>query len=362
VRSLVLISIVVCVISSISIVARADTGAETHASTHAPIAVMGDHVHEKGEVMISYRYMNMDMQGSRLGGDAISDNTIATTIPNRFFGTPGQPPTLRIVPTEMTMEMHMFGLMYAPNDSVTLMAMLNYVEKDMTHTTYRGGRGTNVLGQFVTKTKGVGDTPLAALVTLANSPTYKLHGTIGISLPTGSTTKEDDVLTPMGGTPTVRLPYPMQLGSGTFDPIVGLTYTGGLLSSDTGWGYGAQWRSLFRIQDNDEGYQLGDEHNLTGWVNYQWSPAVSTSLRLNYLDRGKIDGIDSIIVGPVQTADPNNAGLKQLDLGLGVNFAGSGSWNGHRLSAEYLVPLSRDTSGVQLETDATMYFGYQYAF
>ena len=88
-RSLVLISIVVCVISSISIVARADTGAETHASTHAPIAVMGDHVHEKGEVMISYRYMNMDMQGSRLGGDAISDNTIATTIPNRFFWNTG---------------------------------------------------------------------------------------------------------------------------------------------------------------------------------------------------------------------------------------------------------------------------------
>lgn len=232
----------------------------------------------------------------------------------------------------------------------------------MTHTTYRGARGTSILGQFVTKTKGIGDTPVAALVTLANSDTYKLHATIGVSLPTGSTTEEDAILTPMGGTPKVRLPYPMQLGSGTFDPIVGLTYAGGLLSSDTGWGYGAQWRSVFRIEDNDEDYRLGNEHDLSVWINYNWSPAISTSLRLNYMDRGEIDGIDSKIMGPVQTADPNNAGLQQLGLGLGINFAGSGSWNGHRLSAEYLLPLSRETSGVQLETDAMLLFGYQYAF
>jgi hypothetical protein len=166
----------------------------------------------------------------------------------------------------------------------------------------------------------------------------------------------------MGGTLNVRLPYPMQLGSGTFDPIVGLTYVGRLLSSDTCWGYGAQWRSVFRIEDNDEDYRLGNEHDLFAWINYQWAPAISTSLRLNYMDRGEIDGIDSKIIGPVQTADPNNAGLQQLGLGLGVNFDGSGSWNGHRLSAEYLLPLRRDTSGVQLETDAMLLFSYQYAF
>jgi hypothetical protein len=351
--------IIILLLNSLSLIASADDpDFVTRASTHAPIGVMGDHVHEKGEMMVSYRFMNMDMEGSRVGGDAISVNAIATTVPNRFFGRSGQPPTLRVVPTDMTMEMHMFGLMYAPSERVTLMAMLNYVEKEMTHTTFAGGMGTNIRGQFVTKTSGMGDTPISALITLAGNDKYNIHATLGVSLPTGSTTKNDDILTPMGGRPTVRLPYPMQLGSGTFDPIIGLTYT-----SDSGvFSYGAQWRSVLRVQDNDQEYRYGDEHNLTAWLSYEWSQAFSSSLRLNYLDRGKIEGIDTSIVAPVQTADPENSGLEQLDFGVGFNYAASGKWNGHRLSAEYLLPLSRTTSGPQLETDAMLILGYQYAF
>ena len=30
---------------------------------HAPISVMGDHMHEMGEWMVSYRYMSMEMEG-----------------------------------------------------------------------------------------------------------------------------------------------------------------------------------------------------------------------------------------------------------------------------------------------------------
>ena len=30
---------------------------------HAPISVMGDHMHAMGEWMVSYRYMTMDMKG-----------------------------------------------------------------------------------------------------------------------------------------------------------------------------------------------------------------------------------------------------------------------------------------------------------
>ena len=37
---------------------------------HAPIGVMGDHRHEAGEIMFSYRFMYMNMDGSRDGADA----------------------------------------------------------------------------------------------------------------------------------------------------------------------------------------------------------------------------------------------------------------------------------------------------
>ena len=116
-----------------------DKGSGVNALDHAPIGVMGDHRHAKGEWMVSYRYMHMDMAGAQIGTNDVDADTIATTIPNRFFGNPGQPPTLRIVPTEMRMGMHMAGMMYGLNDTITLMAMVNYVTKEMDHITYSVG-------------------------------------------------------------------------------------------------------------------------------------------------------------------------------------------------------------------------------
>ena len=37
------------------------------AYNHAPIGVMGDHMHSKGEIMFSYRFMNMLMKGNLNG-------------------------------------------------------------------------------------------------------------------------------------------------------------------------------------------------------------------------------------------------------------------------------------------------------
>ena len=113
------------------------------AADHAPIGVMGDHTHKQGEFMFSYRFMRMDMEGSRIGTDEVTPETIATTVPNRFFGRPMQPPTLRVVPTSMRMDMHMGGVMYAPTDRLTLMAMGMYVVKEMDHTTFMGGMGSD---------------------------------------------------------------------------------------------------------------------------------------------------------------------------------------------------------------------------
>ncbi|MEL7454876.1 MAG: transporter, partial [Pseudomonadota bacterium] len=136
------------------------------ASDHAPIGVMADHRHKKGEFMLSYRYMWMQMSGSRIGTNSVTPEEIVTTVPNRFAGTPGQPPTLRVVPTDMTMQMHMFGGMYGLTDRVTLLAMTAYVRNEMDHITFQGGMGTDVLGTFTTSSDGIGDTMVGALLGL----------------------------------------------------------------------------------------------------------------------------------------------------------------------------------------------------
>lgn len=328
------------------------------ADSHGPIGVMGDHMHNDGEWMLSYRFMTMNMQGNLRGSKNIDPDTIVTTEANRFFGMPNMPPTLRIVPRDMAMDMHMLGLMYAPNDRVTLMFMANYLDNSMKHTTYAGGGGTSVLGEFATTTSGWGDLSVSGLIRLRNSANNRLHGMLGVSVPTGSRDERGEILTPTGMTPTVRLPYPMQLGSGTYDPIVGLSFAG----NHNSLGWGGQWRSILRLAKNDDDYQKGDEHRITAWLSYLFSDSVSGSTRIEYYDRGNISGLDPSIAGPVQTADPDRQANKRLDIAFGLNFVVGSGHAGWRLGFEYIVPVDQRVDGPQLETDDQLILGLQKAF
>ena len=337
------------------------------ADSHAPISVMGDHTHKAGEFMFSFRHMEMSMSGNLQGSEDISDEDIVTTIANRFAAMEGMPPTLRIVPQEMTTRMEMFGAMYAPSDRITLMAMMNYISKEMTLKTYLGMMGTNVRGQFKTSSEGLGDTKLGALVTLWHTPEHKIHLNLGLSLPTGEIDNRGGVLTPMApadGEDTMmlmdmRLPYAMQLGSGTYDIEPGLTYFG--MSERQSWG--VQYKAVIRTGENDEGYTLGDQHQLQAWAQHAFSPSISSSLSLSARSLEAIDGMDSNIMGPVQTADPDNYGGDYLNAGIGINYYGqSGVLDGHRLAFEYSLPLQQDVNGVQMSMDNMFTLGYQYAF
>ncbi len=322
---------------------------------HAPLGVMGDHVHSKGEWMVSYRFMRMEMQGNRDGTSAISADEIATTVPNRLAGQMMQPPTLRVVPIEMTMDMHMFGAMYAPTDHLTMMLMVNYLKNEMKHITYAGMTGTNRRGTFTTRSEGFGDAKVSGLYKIYDDSINKVHLNLGISLPTGSITKKDHVLTPMGTTPKLRMPYMMQLGSGTYDLLPGITYQ----RYQGKWNFGGQYMATIRTGKNSEDYTLGDQHQVTGWAGYSLTPNVSISTRIAYQNVDNIDGEDSEIRAPVQTADPNYYGRDRVDLYAGLNWI---SKTGHRLALELGAPVYQDLDGPQMETDWSLTAGYQYAF
>ena len=325
------------------------------ADGHAPIGVMGDHMHKAGEWMISYRYMRMHMDGNRNGTNDLSPEEIVTD----FSNPNAPPPTFRVVSTEMTTQMHMFGFMYAPSDWLTLMAMGNYTVKDMDHITFKGPAGTTRLGTFSTESQGFGDTKAAALVRLYDDETHHAHVNLGFSIPTGSITEEDQVLAPTGATPKLRLPYAMQLGSGTFDLMPGLTYTGH--HEKLGWG--SQFSSTFFLGDNDEGWSFGDRYELTAWGSYLLDDWISTSLRLTGITQGTINGRDDQIAAPVTTADPDNYGGQKLILGLGANLVGQeGLLRGHRLGFEFGIPIYQDLNGPQLKSDWAFMIGYQKAF
>lgn len=325
------------------------------ANDHAPIGVMGDHLHGKGEWMVSYRFMRMHMEDNRDGTDSLSPEEIVTNFANPFAG----PATLRVVPTEMTTNMHMLGAMYAPTDNVTLMAMANYIDREMDHITFQGMAGTTRLGNFTTEANGLGDTRLSALIRLYKDDKHNLHLNTGLSLPTGSIDEEDDVLTPMNTRQRLRMPYAMQLGSGTFDALPGITYYG----TQGRYGWGTQYMGTFRLGRNSEDYSLGDKHQLTAWGSYAFTLAISLSGRITAETESQIDGTDSQITAPVQTANPDNYGGERVSASLGLNtVVRDGMLKGHRFAIEATIPVYQDLNGPQMERDHMITFGWQKAF
>lgn len=315
-----------------------------HDHDYAPIGVMGEHVHNKGEWMASYRYMNMFMSGNRSGSDQLSVAQV---------GPAGA--GFIVVPTEMTMEAHMFSVMYAPTDRTTIMLGAPYKRISMDHIAPGPGIAFN------TKSDGIGDVKLSTLTRLWSRNGHGFHANLGFSLPSGSIDETD--FTPAGG-PNSPLPYPMQLGSGTVDFLPGVTYNG----ETENWSWGGQVLGTVRLGENSNDYTLGNEINGTGWLARRLCKWSSLSFRLNSKTWGNIDGADSRPgfpgAGFVPTADPNRRGGTRLDAMFGVNLLGpkDSKLKGHRLAVEGGLPVMQRLEGPQLETDWMITAGWQYSW
>jgi hypothetical protein len=302
---------------------------------------MGDHTHEKGEVMLSYRLMWMGMNGMRDNDESVSRSHVL----NDF----------RVTPTKMEMQMHMFGVMYAPIDRLTLMLMVPYVILDMDHRTRMGT-------SFTTRSKGIGDIRATALVELWETEGHKIHANIGMSFPSGSLTHTDR--TPMSDGAKVRLPYPMQIGSGSYDFLPGLTYNG----HNEAFSWGGQARGEVRLNDNHARYRLGNEYALTGWGAYEFTNWLSASLRFEWQHNLNINGRDrsldtALNMAVVPTVDPGRRAGMRLDALAGLNFLiPSGFIEGVRLAVEAGIPAYQRLDGPNLETDWIATVGLQYAF
>tara|TARA_B100000809_G_scaffold130660_1_gene128506 strand:- start:40745 stop:41818 length:1074 start_codon:yes stop_codon:yes gene_type:complete len=313
------------------------------ADGHAPIGVMGDHMHHKGEWMFSYRYMSMEMDGNLSQTDEVSNADIHATY--------------MVAPQNMNMKMHMIGGMYAPSDKLTFVVMTHLLENNM-ELLMRTGMS------FKTSSSGLGDTKVGVLYSLFNINSRAMHVNLGLSVPTGSLTETG--ATPMTTLNEIRLGYNMQLGSGTWDPSVGITY----LKQYDHMSYGAQTSYLYRIGENNEGYTIGNKWNATFWSAYKFSKSVSTSLRADYNSIGSINGSDNVfsdmmvmpMKGTAPVFDATNSGKQQLDVLLGVNYGFfKGVLKGMRLEIEAGLPVYQYVKGIQMENTFMFTAGIQYA-
>jgi len=293
------------------------------------------HTHAKGEFMLSYHYMFMNMTGARNGTSDISNEEILENY--------------MVAPDKMDMMMHMFHLMYAPSDRLTFMFMGSQVTKSM-DLVMRNGM------EFSTSSRGFSDLKISTLYTFLEKNSNRLVGGLGLSIPTGSINAND--ITPMNEQGQ-KLPYPMQLGTGTVDPIMALTYF--VLKSNHGWG--ADIRNTFRLYDNNNGYHFGNSFSTTAWYSKIWNDWMTTTFRTDLLQQGKIRGADPDL-NPMMTytADPTLTGGTFVHGGIGICLHPTGKVEGFRLAVEGKLPVYQNLNGPQMKHIYSLKAALTYVF
>lgn len=299
-----------------------------------PAGVMISHVHTKNEWMISYRYMNMGMNGLVTGTQPENKQHVF----ERY----------QMSPEKMNMQMHMLMGMYGVTDKLTAMLMLNYQANTMDMSMYAMNHVHN--GTAMTssvhnmKTNGLGDIKLHALYGFVQQSTCQFLGSFGISIPTGTIRARGDTEDPMY--PKVRYPYGMQLGSGSVDLLPGISY---LYQKDQ-LAAGTTLSAIYRSHYNSVGYKLGNEANLNGWIAYQWISLISSSLRIEGTITEHIQGYDPQLYTYIEpSTNPANYGGKRIHAFLGSSLHFKGILKNNRLGVEYGLPLYQNLNGIQLK-------------
>jgi len=165
-----------------------------------------------------------------------------------------------------------------------------------------------------------------------------------------------------------RLPYMMQLGTGTWDILPSISYVG--QNNIISWG--AEAGANIKPANNSEGYSFGNSMNATAWLSYRFIQCSSVSIRMEGISTEKITGYDPSIslVNTVYTfpyADPSadaaNYGGKQANLYFGINFFKPRQpIRGLRFLFEYGIPVYQNLNGLQMCLQNTILIGTQYTF
>ena len=316
---------------------------ESHSehTLNAPAGVMGDHVMKQGDFMLSYQLEYMKMKGYRDGTDKVSTGDIL----NNYD----------MAATDMSMEMHMLNAMYGAGDNFTAMIMVPYVKKEMTHIDSMGMSDDM-------SADGIGDIKLSGISNIyenhdsASHSMYGVNINYGVSLPTGSIDEDFTHDHGMGMTEEHHMDYMMQLGSGTFDPTIGIT----VYKKNDGYYIGSQASYTPRFGKNDNGYRLGNEARLNSWVSKDVTDFLSASFRVDAKNWGNIKGQDQMVSTmmlpggvPDQTGGTRVDALVGLDLYKQVSGIGT-----HKLAVEYGMPVYENLDGPQMSTDQIINLNY----
>ncbi len=296
---------------------------------HAPIGVMGDHTHITDKKMISYRIMSMSMSKFFNGSSEISLDSVKASY--------------TMIPTSMQMTMHMIGGMWGISNDITLTAMGGYSLNSM---------DMLQMNQSSTMTSsGLNDLKISTLINISKKESETIIGQFGVSIPLGSIEEKN-----ASGT---HLPYGMQLGSGTYDLIMGVTSTYFLDNTS----FGAQVNGIIRTGKNKLDYHRGHQFQTTIWGQTLVTDDISSSIRSTITINNNIEGKDNTLSTMTINMNPaynTNQGQIVADIAIGTNYKPK-SLKKTRFATELIIPVYRKSNAISLMSENNIIFGIQHA-
>lgn len=302
---------------------------------HAPLGIRNGFTLNKGQALITYRYIRDEFEDSRIGTTPLGFNDVLVD-----FG---------VAPLTRTSEAHVVELRLGVTDDFSVAASVPLLFQAALQTT-----GATI---FETNSEGVGDVELTGMYRLFQKDGTRANVSFGISLPTGSI-DEVDPNSPLAG--TGQLPFSMQSGTGSLGITPGATFQ---TQNDRGT-VGIQAFGNIGLERNDRNYASGDRFTGTLWASVKVSEWISASARLLVETWEDVEGFDPETDGTLDpSANPFAQGgtRTQIPFGINIHFQ-EGVLAGQRLAFEWYYPVHQDLNGPQLEADQRFVVGLQFMF
>ncbi len=212
----------------------------------------------------------------------------------------------------------------------------------------------------ITDVELVFSVPILEILKESLDPSFKKkakehHATVflGIQFPSGTLNRSANITGI--STSTNRLPYLLQLSSGTYDLILGAYY----FYHNYKFTVGLQNTNKIRLHKNIYNYQRGHEVTLSAWLSYLIHSYVSASFRFKYKKDFPILGVDSNIpttnssnINLNPLFETSSYGSDQIDVIFGINFY-VGKWLAleHKIALEFGVPVYHRVNGTQIRSN-----------
>jgi len=292
---------------------------------------MSDKTFDHWQVSLLYKRSNLD--GYLDGTSKVSNQDML------FDGTqPRTDKNFPILPTVISQQAYISNIQYffSPQESISV--SIPYIMQSTDHDSIVPG-----YDHFNISSRGIGDITVNYSALVASWQQQKITLSVGLSLPAGSIDEKGDTPRASGDQ---QLPYTMQLGSGTWDFPLGLSYSRDGASAS----WGASVFTKLRTGKNERDYRLGNNFSASLWNTWYVNETIHPLVKLVYQDWGHIKGQDNDLLVP-NPAFPYPAGITNPDNygGQRITIATGGDimLGTQKYSLEIGLPVYQRLNGVQ---------------